>query len=224
MITTGQLDAATVFTLLVGISVMIVDRIIYRIWEPPAPAAHLAANALDTTPHTATRAAAIAACPTTDKATRPADAEADADAVAAAASTDASPARHARPLAPTLKLTLHVSLVLTLHAMVYFRLPAYDCSVACASEGGKTPCERSTALVFFYLFCSAYLLASARQIKHGLPHVQFEHPLSDASDPLSVYSYKVLSRTRHSLSLTLYAAAPSPTRTRDPALNLTLAC
>mmetsp|Transcript_27676 Transcript_27676/g.84449 ORF Transcript_27676/g.84449 Transcript_27676/m.84449 type:complete len:584 (-) Transcript_27676:579-2330(-) len=120
------------------------------------------------------------------------------------------PALHARlvtakspRLAPALKLTLHTSLTLLLHICFCLGisptgasvLPVWACDrVVCdgtPSPPGEPICVRSVAGLTLYLLCALYLLLSARQLRHGMPLIPTEHPLT-GSPRLSRYYLHLL--------------------------------
>jgi hypothetical protein len=93
-------------------------------------------------------------------------------------------------LAPALKLALHGALTVVLHACFCLGvgtngssvIPVWACDrVVCdgsSAKPGDPVCERSGAGAALYLISAGYLLLSALQLKHGLPLIPTEHPLT----------------------------------------------
>ena len=93
------------------------------------------------------------------------------------------------PLAPSLKLALHVTLTVALHATYFTEIPIWNCDEACGgAEGGG--CTRSAAALFFYLLCCLYLYTSCVQLRRGFPQIVCEHPLTGATSTALVYMSK----------------------------------
>jgi len=199
----NQLNISTVIAVIVNIAVIIIDRIIYRRWEPPQairstmdasgrivkPAASTEAPAAER-PHAEFSTLSMSA---SHQSTRPTLEEDSSD------DDEGDEGKHGGgcfawlpPVAPALKLILHVTLAITLHVIVFFGdLPAWVCpSVECVNlnpQDEHPKCTRNGAVTFFYLLCCLYLWLSARQLKAGFPLIVLEHPLTDSSSLMALY-------------------------------------
>ena len=168
-ISNSQISSSTVLGLFVGIGVMIADRMIYRLWKPPATIS--------------------AAIPAHDSAPTPGDESTPPDRaklsrVSPAASSDAEggdcgvagreeagcgdePRHDANfsNLAPALKLLLHVSMVLSLHLALFFNVQVWVCDATSCGVDPSTPCcTRNLSAIFFYLLACGYLFLSGSQV------------------------------------------------------------
>ena len=103
--------------------------------------------------------------------------------------------RQAGERALALKLVVHVTCVCLAHGLFFFypRLSMWRCSDA----AGETTCTRANECCYqllsvqiFYLLGCRYLYLSASQLRQGFPLVQREHPLTDSGSWLRVASYK----------------------------------
>uniref|UniRef100_A0A7S3WEL8 Piezo THU9 and anchor domain-containing protein n=2 Tax=Emiliania huxleyi TaxID=2903 RepID=A0A7S3WEL8_EMIHU len=124
-------------------------------------------------------------------------------------------------LAPALKLALHISLVIALHASFCIglarggasALPVWACNKdycdGTEAPAGQPICTRSRAGLGFYLLCCLYLLLSALQLKHGMPLIPTEHPLTGSAGlsryylHLAAMSFPFLWEMRTSLDWTV---------------------
>jgi len=93
------------------------------------------------------------------------------------------------PLASSLKLALHVTLTVLLHATYFTEIPVWNCDQACGGSAGGG-CTRSSAALCFYLLSCLYLYTSSLQLKRGFPLIVTEHPLTGATSTALVYLAK----------------------------------
>lgn len=212
----STISASTVKALFVIVCIMLADRVIYRLWEPPTAidargggdptvAAASASSASSDAPPVPDRdSVALPPSATAGGSTghdhgaggagRPADecASESADGMDAGVVVP-----HGHPnLAPALKLTLHVLLTCLLHAEYAFSLPLWSCDASRCSNTSATDCCTSSGLLkAFYLLGCAYLTLSAAQLRFGYPLVVREHPLSDSGDKLNSWLFKAYMAT-----------------------------
>ena len=198
----SQISGSTVLALFVAVCVMVVDRVVYRLWEPPT----CIDAALPPSPATATVAAAAASAAVPGDEGGEGGGEGDITSVEGAVGGGgggdngdggtapeeggAVAARYPN-LAPALKLTLHVLLTVALHWQYGLRMPLWSCDLAsCPNINSPDCCSASVPLLVFYLLCCAYLALSAGQLRLGMPLIIREHPLTDSGDLLNVYLFK----------------------------------
>jgi hypothetical protein len=181
----NQLDLSTVIAMIITIAIMLLDRVIYRRWEPPVIRSRSSSQMPATAPFTPVGDGASSSNVTPSAKPEPAQLLAPAEGGAGGWCESLPPA------APLFKLILHVTLTLAVHYIVFLdHLPAWNCpSIDCATSdqyetGG---CKRNSAVTFFYLLCCWYLWLSAKQIKEGFPLIVLEHPLTDSSSLLALY-------------------------------------
>ena len=187
------------------------DRVIYRLWAPPS--AFLDHALLpDPSPATVAAIGAPSPSPSSRRAGGLPPSSLPDEGDDAAVSLLGTPVRELEMrvvagesprLAPGLKLALHVSLSLLLNLCFCLGLgprgvavlPVWACErVVCdgtPAPEGEPVCARSAAGVTLYLLCGLYLLLSALQLKHGLPLIPTEHPLTGAPDLYRYYVHVV---------------------------------
>ena len=188
----SQISGSTVLALFVAVSVMLADRVVYRLWEPPT----CIDAALPPSPAAATVAAAAIAVPGDEGGEGGGEGDirgVEGDVRGDGGDDDNGGAVAARypNLAPALKLALHVLLTVALHWQYGLRMPLWSCDLAsCPNIDSPDCCSASVPLLVFYLLCCGYLALSAGQLRLGMPLIIREHPLTDSGDLLNVYLFK----------------------------------
>ena len=181
----STVSSSTVLALLVLSCVMLADRVIYKLWEPPTAIDGGEGYGSDggTRVHSGEEGEG-------GEGGEGGATTSEGSDSAEGATGDVTSRRGANK-APALKLALHVVLTIALHVEYGFGMPLWSCDLAACTDNSSTSCcSASSTLIAFYVLCCAYLSLSAAQLRHGMPLILREHPLSDSGDKLSSWLSK----------------------------------
>ena len=186
--TNDQIDTPVTTAVVVFVSILVLDRVIYRRWEPPQVIS--SAGAHDGPGQVSNHISpemSEQGVPGQSDASRPTE----APVTGSCGGCSSLP-----PLALALKLMLHVILTVAVHAVTFFYLPSWHCTARDCEDGdvsgathglGGWHCRRSGSVIVFYLLNCVYLWLSAKQLRLGFPLVVLEHPLTDNASKYALY-------------------------------------